>query len=206
MDIFDIYKELYEIYGPQKWWPVKYNKNNPGFEISIGAILAQNTSWKNVEKSLECLNKNNLLNPRSIIKCPTKKLQKCLRSAGYYRQKTKKLKIFSNWLDMNFGGDLKKFFIKRLIIARKELLSIWGIGPETADSILLYAGNKPIFVIDSYTKRLCRQMHHELATYDAYQGYFESNLPKSIRIYQEYHALIVASGKDKHKKICRKIN
>lgn len=206
MDIFGIYRKLYRIYGPQKWWPVKYNKKNPSFEIAVGAILTQNTSWKNVEKALRCLHDNKLLNARGILKCPRAKLQKCLLSSGYYKQKAKKLKIFSRWLIVNNGGNLNKFLKKTPAIARKELLSLWGIGPETADSILLYAGNKPIFVIDAYTKRLCEQMKHRCATYDDYQEYFQSELPKSAKLFREYHALIVASGKEKHKKICLKTN
>jgi len=206
MDVFDIYKKLYKIYGPQKWWPVKYNKRNSGFEISVGAILTQNTSWKNVEKALECLHKNNLLDVKSIIGCPTRKLQKCLRPSGYYKQKTKKLKIFCNWLVTNYKGKLEMFLKRPLPRARKELLSVWGIGPETADSILLYAGNKPTFVIDAYTKRLCELFKRRFGSYDSCQYYFQSNLPRSAKIFNEYHALIVASGKDKHNKICPRAN
>ena len=203
MDIFGIYKKLHKIYGPQKWWPVKYNKKNPGFEISVGAILTQNTSWKSAEKALECLHENKLLNAKAIGRCSTAKLRKCLRSSGYYKQKSKKLKIFCDWINKNFDGNLKKFFKKPPATARKELLSVWGIGPETADSILLYAGNKPIFVIDAYSKRLCERMNHKYSSYDVCQKYFESKLPKSAKLFQEYHALIVASGKDKHEKICQ---
>lgn len=202
MDIFNIYKRLGKIYGRQNWWPVKYSVNHPAFEISIGAILTQNTSWKNVEKALACLYKRKMLDVQSIIGCSPVKLQSCLRSSGYYRQKAKKLKIFAKWLNENYGGSLNKFFSQPLIAARRELLSIWGIGPETADSILLYAGRKKIFVVDAYTKRLCENFGVKFRTYADYQNFFQSNLPGSVKLYSEFHALIVASGKDKHRVIC----
>ncbi len=204
MDIFGIYKKLHQIYGTQKWWPVKYSKDNSAFEISVGAILTQNTSWKNVEKALACLNENKLLSAKAIIKCPESKLQKCLRPTGYYRQKSKKLKFFCKWIDTDLNGRIENLFSKQLANAREKLLSVWGIGPETADSILLYAGNMPIFVIDAYTKRLCERMNCSFSSYEDYQKYFQSKLRKSTKLFQEYHALIVASGKDGHQKICLK--
>lgn len=206
MDIFGIYTKLHELYGPQHWWPVKYNRRNPGFEIAVGAILTQNTSWNNVEKALKCLHQSKLLDIKSIIDCPVTKLQKCLRSSGYYKQKTKKLKYFCYWLKDNYRGKLENLFKLSSSDARKELLSVWGIGPETADSILLYAGDKPVFVIDAYTKRLCEQAKHKCNSYSSCQKYFESRLPTSVKIFKEYHALIVASGKDRHQKICQEKN
>ncbi len=154
-----------------------------------------------MEKAIKCLLEANLMSAKAIAHCPTAKLQKCIRSSGYYKQKTKKLKIFAAWLIKNYHGDLRVFFQKPLIPAREELLSLWGIGPETADSILLYAGQKPIFVIDAYTKRLCRQYGVEFKTYDEYQKFFETRLRAGIRgrtkikLYNEYHALIVKWGK-----------
>lgn len=201
MEIFNIYKKLFKRYGSQNWWPIAYNKSNPAFEISVGAILTQNTAWKNVQKTLACLHRNELLNPKAIIKCPLHILHKCLRSSGYYRQKSKKLKIFCNWLNNNYDGKMLKFFRKTMKAARKELLDLWGIGPETADSILLYAGGKTIFVIDVYTKRLCEKFEVKFKEYEQYQKFFESRLPKSAKIFNEYHALIVASGKDGHRYI-----
>jgi endonuclease-3 related protein len=202
MDVFKVYTKLFKIYGPQNWWPVKYAKNNPAFEIAVGAILTQNTSWRNVEKALACLHQNKLLSPAGIINCPTAKLQKCLRPSGYFKQKAKKLKIFSRWLMKCHGGSLNIFFKQPLASARPELLSLWGIGPETADSILLYAGHKTIFVIDAYTKRLCDKFSVKFKTYCEYQNFFESKLPKSEKLYNQFHALIVASGKDNHFAVC----
>jgi endonuclease-3 related protein len=115
---------LFNIYGQQNWWPVKYAKNNPAFEIAVGAILTQNTAWRNVEKALACLHNQKLLNPAGIVNYPTAKLQKCLRSSGYYKQKTKKLQLFSRWLIKCYGGSLNKFFKQPLSSARPELLSL----------------------------------------------------------------------------------
>lgn len=209
LDVFKLYQKLYKLYGPQHWWPllvksqksiksVKTKNSDDLFEIACGAILTQNTSWKNVEKALGCLHQNNLLSAKAVAVCPIPKLQKCLRSSGYYKQKAKKLKIFSQWLVKNYQGSLKKFFKKSVERGREELLSLWGVGPETADSILLYAGNKPIFVVDAYTKRLCAKFGIKFKTYDEYRMFFEKNLPPSAKLFNEFHALIVASGKDKH--------
>lgn len=206
MNVIKIFNKLYKQYGSQHWWPVI--GTNPLFEICIGAILTQNTAWTNVEKAIKCLLETNLMSPKAIAACPTRKLQKCIRSSGYYKQKTKKLKIFSAWFIKNYQGDLREFFKKPLTPAREELLSLWGIGPETADSILLYAGNKPIFVIDAYTKRLCRQHGVEFKTYDKYQKFFETQLRGSIsgwtktKLYNEYHALIVKWGKKAKMTLC----
>ena len=148
MELKSIYDELYEEHGPQGWWPInnRYNKNNfsekteqEKFEISVGAILTQNTSWNNVKKALNKLRKNNRLNKEAIKNISQEELAKLIISSGYNNQKAKKLKEFAE-------------FNKK--VTRENLLSIWGIGPETADSILLYAYNYPIFVIDTYTKRV----------------------------------------------------
>jgi endonuclease-3 related protein len=130
------------------------------------------------------------------LKLPTRKLQTLIRPAGYFRQKTRKLKLFSRWLVEEFGGDILK--LKRLEIedVRYKLLEQWGIGPETADSIILYALNKPIFVIDEYTRRLCKKHGVVYNTYDEYQKFFESKLPNNTELFQEFHALIVQCGKD----------
>lgn len=206
MDVLGVYKNLRKIYGRQNWWPVDYNKTNPAFEISVGAILTQNTSWNNVKKALKCLHDKRLLSAKAVITCPDAKLEQCIRPSGYYKQKTKKLKVFCLWLMDGYMGNLKKFFKKSLSKAREELLQIWGIGPETADSILLYAGHKPVFVVDAYTGRLCAYLGRKFKTYDSCQKFFESKLPKSAKLFNEYHALIVASGKDKHKLLCQKGN
>src|SRR3989339_806258 len=173
MDIFGVYKKLLKIYGSQGWWPLlinnrmtygvhysrleKYGNNfrDPYFEIAIGAILTQNTAWTNVVVAIENLYQTRALTPKKILEIPGAKLRKLIRPAGYFRQKTKKLKVFAKWILDNYQGDIRKLGQKDVLQAREELLSVWGIGKETADSIILYALNKPIFVIDAYTKRFC---------------------------------------------------
>lgn len=201
MKVIKIFNQFYKKYGAQHWWPVSNKSPDKIFEICIGAILTQNTTWANVEKVLKLLLKANLLKPKEIIKCPISKLQKLVRSAGYYKQKAKKLKIFSRWIVKKYQGRWQHFFSQPLKKAREELLFLWGIGPETADSILLYAGHKPIFVIDAYTKRLCRKHGVEFKTYDEYREFFEKRLKNKerIAIFQEYHALIVKWGKENRK-------
>ena len=190
-----LYKELLKKHGYQGWWPIKgkyfpkdYSspKNEKErFGIAIGAILTQNTNWKNVEKSIENLHKNNLISPKAIISLPQEELSSLIRSSGYYNQKARKLKEFSN------------FFLKlNSIPKRNELLSIWGIGKETADSILLYSYKKPIFVIDTYTKRLLKKyLDIAIEDYDELQSLFHNNLSQDYKLFNEFHALIVAEGK-----------
>ena len=165
------------------------------FEVCVGAILTQSTAWKNVEKAIKNLAELNLLTPEAILKCSKVKLEKCIKPAGYFRQKAKKLKIFSSFLVNQYHGDLNKMFICKLSVIRYELLSVWGIGPETADSILLYAGDKSSFVIDTYTKRLCALLKIQFKDYNKYKQFFENNLPHKPELFNEYHALIVAWGK-----------
>ncbi len=203
-----IYNILYELYGPQGWWPLSssggYHPNNyllPDkkkdiFEICIGAILTQNTNWSNVEKALFNLRKRKLMNAKKILEVDDEILAMAIRPAGYFNQKAKKIKIFAN------------FFIqlqnKNKIPTRKELLSLWGIGPETADSILLYAYKIPTFVIDSYTKRILEALHiingDLKLSYDEIKEIFESNLPNDYILFQEYHALIVQHAKKHYSK------
>lgn len=188
MNLLEIYKRLYEYFGPQHWWPVTQelgikNQELRRFEICVGAILTQNTAWKNVEKAIANLHTAKALGANIILKMPENKLAALIRPAGYYNQKAKKLKIFSKW------------FLKNKTAKREKLLSLWGIGPETADSILLYAFGKPNFVVDAYTKRLCSCLGINFQTYDEYQHFFESQLPRNKKLYNEFHALIVAWGK-----------
>lgn len=165
------------------------------FEICVGAILTQNTNWNNVVLVLRNMHEAELTCPERVAQVRAAKLQACVRASGYYRQKAKKLKIFSKYICDNYSGKTSCLLKGGLVGKREELLGLWGLGPETADSILLYAGVKPIFVIDAYTKRLCQNLGVELVDYDDYRLYFESNLPKSVKLYKEYHALIVAWGK-----------
>lgn len=173
-----VYDLLYKKYDSQHWWPV--SSNNPEFEIIVGAILTQNTNWKNVEKSIKNLKENNMLDKNTIKRINITKLAALIRSSGYYKQKAKKLKEF-----VSFKGEIN----------RENLLSIWGIGPETADSILLYAYNKPVFVVDAYTKRIFSRLGTKLDSYNEYQKFFHKNLPKDYKLFNEYHALLVELAK-----------
>lgn len=194
--IWQIYNLLLRRYGEQGWWPISgiYNpefkhKNKSyaeKFEISVGAILTQSTSWKNVEKALQNLRNRGVLSREGIIKLSTKELAEIIRPSGYHNQKALKLKAFAE-----FKGK----------IARDSLLNIRGIGPETADSILLYAYNIPVFVIDAYTRRIFSRINPEFSlNYDELQSLFHSSLPHDSRIFNEYHALIVKHAKQH----CRK--
>lgn len=206
--------DLFKQYGRQYWWPVLGNgaEHDKTFEICVGAILTQNTAWTNVEKALNRLLDANLMTLKAISECSVVKLRKCIQSAGYFRQKTKKLKIFSGWIIKKYDGNWKKFFAKPILEARQELLNLWGIGKETADSILLYAGNKSIFVIDVYTKRLCKKYGVEFKDYDDYRDFFEKGLSRipsgwsRVEFYNEFHALIVRFGKEKSIAIIHKIS
>jgi len=192
-----IYKKLYHHFGPRRWWP-----GDTKFEIIVGAILTQNTNWRNVEKAIDNLKKKKLLNPASLYKIPSKNLGALIKPSGYYNIKTKRLKEFMRYLFKKHGGSLRKMFDQDLHALRRELLEVKGIGPETADSILLYAGEKPIFVIDAYTKRILER--HSLidkdATYHQTQELFMNNLNKNVKLFNEYHALLVELGKT----LCKK--
>ncbi len=195
--LLDIYNKLYKRFGPQDWWP-----GDTEFEIIVGAILTQNTAWANVEKAIYNLKKHKLLSPVKLSRTKPPKIAALIRPSGYYNIKTRRLLNFINYLNIEYGGDLKRMFRQKTDALRKRLLGIKGIGPETADSILLYAGDKPVFVVDAYTKRIFSRygLLSEGASYDEIQRLFLHNLPKSVKLYNEYHALIVRAGKD----LCRK--
>jgi endonuclease-3 related protein len=183
--MLSLYKTLLKKYGKQNWWPtITREKENQKIEIAIGAILTQNTSWKNVEKALHNLNKKGLLS-KDIINIPKEELASLIKPAGYYNQKAERIQ------------NLIKFLIKNKNPTREELLKLKGVGKETADSILLYAYNKPYFIIDAYTKRLFS--HLNFKTYDEWQSYFHKKLPRDIELYKEFHALIVEHMKNKKK-------
>lgn len=189
----EIYNRLFAYFGPQHWWP-----GETPFEVIIGAILTQNTSWNNVERAIANLKKHKLLNPSALKKVNSRKLARLIRSSGYYNQKTKKLKNFISFLFSRYKGSLTKMFKQKLPKLRKELLEINGIGPETADSIILYAANKPVFVVDAYTKRIFSR-HHLIKqdfNYHEIQDIFMKNLKPQAKLFNEYHALIVKLGKD----------
>lgn len=188
-----IYQRLYDSFGPQRWWP-----GDSPFEVIVGAILTQNTSWENVEKAIARLKEDSLLTPDALRNIEESLLAGAIRSSGYYNIKAKRLKSFIAFLFGEYNGDLSLMFSEEVEPLKEKLLSVNGIGLETADSILLYAGCKPIFVIDAYTKRVFSR--HNLvpvnASYHETQDIFMKNLPKDATLYNEYHALIVYLGKN----------
>ncbi|MAG08411.1 endonuclease [Candidatus Woesearchaeota archaeon] len=214
-NLLDIYNKLYKKFDSQGWWPTtkegsikpSYHNKEPltetqRLEICFGAILTQNTNWKNVEKAIINLNKEKLIDIRKINKINQEKLAGLIKSAGYFNQKAIKLKIFCAHLLENYKGSFNLLFSKKIKELREELLSIKGIGPETADSIILYAAEKPIFVIDAYTKRIMSRLgyYNEKTGYDELQNLFMKNLPKDAKLFNEYHALLIEFGKQYCKK------
>lgn len=188
----EFYEEMSAALGPMRWWPAK-----TPFEVIVGAILTQNTAWTNVKLALANLRQQRLLTPRAMARVPQAKLARLIRSSGYFRQKAKKLKAFLEFLESDFGGSLKGMFATPTPELRDKLLAVHGIGPETADSILLYAGRHPIFVVDAYTKRMLARhsVISEKASYDEVQQLFMRYLPADKQHFNEYHALIVNVGK-----------
>ena len=217
----ELYSELYNHYGPQGWWPViiedhqfekdnrGYHKENPVFETSLkdkyeiitGAVLTQNTAWKNVEKCLIKLMENSIDSAELFLEKDENDIKSLIKSSGYYNQKYKKLKIVMEYLCAKGYLTDKKNYENR-IPERSGLVDLWGIGEETADSILLYAFNVPTFVIDMYTKRLTERLNPdlEIKSYKEYKKYYENNLDRDVELYNEYHALVVKHCVEK----CRK--
>lgn len=196
--LLKLYDRLYKSFGPQHWWPARTK-----FEIIVGAILTQNTAWPNVEKAITNLARERLLAPASLRDAKKKRLAYLIKPSGYYRIKADRLKIFANFLFERYDGNLKKMFSQDTQSLRQELLKVKGLGKETADSILLYAGKKPIFVVDAYTKRVLSR-HNIISdgnNYDSIQRLFMDNLPPDPSLFGEYHALLVKLAKD----ICKKI-
>ena len=184
---------LFQAHGEQHWWP-----GRSPFEVVVGAILVQNTSWANAASAIANLRKANLLTPSAMEKAPQPKLARLIRSSGYFRQKARKLKEFVKFLRKEHRGSLAVMFRTPTARLRGQLLSVHGIGPETADSILLYAGNHPVFVVDAYTRRILQR--HGLArgkeSYEEIGGLFEKSLPNDPQLFNEFHALIVHTGKN----------
>ena len=188
----EIYDILFKSFGKQYWWP-----GDTGFEVVIGAILTQNTNWSNVEKAIKNLKSVKIFTPKKLYELDQDELAELIRPSGYFNVKAKRLKHFIEWLFLNYNGSLSKLFKQDFDTLREQLLSVNGIGKETADSIILYAAEKPTFVVDAYTKRVL--VRHGVITedydYDAIKEVFENNLPKEVPLYNEYHALIVMVGK-----------
>lgn len=186
-----IYQVLYRRFGPRHWWP-----GDSPFEVIVGAILTQNTSWKNVEKAIRNLKSAGALRAASLHRMPAGKLARLIRPAGYYNIKARRLKNFLEFLFKRYPGSIEKLFSEPGAKLRAELLDVNGIGPETADSILLYAGQKPFFVVDAYTKRIFSRHHifSENASYDEVQKFFMSRLPQKVSLFNDYHAQLVKVG------------
>lgn len=189
----EVYRRLFAAYGPQHWWP-----GESPFEVLVGAVLTQNTNWSNVAKAIENLREDGLLDPASLHKLPHEELAELIRPAGYYRLKAARLKNLLEMLFNRFDGSLPAMFATPLDELRALLLAVNGIGPETADSILLYAGGLPAFVVDNYTHRVFKRHAwiEDEAGYQALQEYLESGLERSAPLYNEYHALLVKVGKE----------
>ncbi|MBZ0169656.1 endonuclease [Candidatus Methylomirabilis lanthanidiphila] len=190
--LLSLYRHLFQQFGPQHWWPARSR-----FEVIVGAILTQNTAWTNVEKAIAALRVARLLNPRGINTVPQERLASLIRSAGYYNMKAERLKHFTHFLLIRYGGSVQRMFRGKRPGLREELLTISGIGEETADSILLYAGDRPIFVVDAYTRRVLER-HGLIAANTSYgeiQRLFMTHLPADPALFNEYHALLVAVGK-----------
>jgi len=186
----EVYEKLLAAYGPQHWWPAE-----KPFEVMVGAILTQNTNWQNVEKAIANLKAHDMLHCEVIASSNPDQLAEIIRSCGTHMQKARYLQQFSLFYYNN--GKRKGLMKWPLSVLRHRLLSVHGIGPETADSMLLYALDRPVFVVDAYTKRLFVRLEHfshELA-YDSIQNYFQQRLPESLPLFQEYHALIVEHAK-----------
>jgi len=196
-----IFDKLHKTFGPQQWWP-----GETKCEIIVGAILTQNTNWSNVEKALKNLKRYKLLNPLSLKKIQTQRLAALIKPAGYFNVKAQRLKNFFSYLFEHYEGSLTKMGQEQNKQLRINLLEVNGIGPETADSILLYAFNKPFFVVDTYTKRIFYR--HNLvskdADYHSLQNFFINNFKRDVQGFNEYHALIVYLGKNfcKSKPLC----
>jgi endonuclease III related protein len=183
------YEALYRTWGPQHWWPAETR-----FEVIVGAYLTQNTAWTNVERALSSLRDAQLLNLDGIRKVPIRKLERLVLSSGYFRQKAARLKTFVRFLDSRYEGSLERFFAEPTEKIRQELLSLNGVGPETADSILLYAGNHPVFVVDAYTRRILER--HDIlpanAGYEEIRTLFEHALEPLARQQEQHPAPLAA--------------
>jgi endonuclease-3 related protein len=195
--LLEINNRLMSEYGPQHWWP-----GDSPFEVIIGAILTQSSAWTNVEKAINNLKSADALSPEAILNLSLEQLAQLIRPSGYDNAKAVKLKSLVGWLDTNYQNDLNTLSAVDTGTLRSLLLSVHGIGNETADSILLYALGKPVFVIDAYTKRIISRIGLISAesSYFEYQQFFIGKLPVDLQLFNEYHALLVRLGK----KACRK--
>lgn len=190
--LMTIYRKLYSEFGPQRWWP-----GETPFEIAVGAILTQNTNWQNVERAIGNLKRLGILSARKMHGLGAEELAEAIRPAGYFNVKAGRLKAFVDFLMDRYGGSFKRMGREETGALRAALLGVNGIGPETADSILLYALGRPVFVIDAYTRRVLSRhgiLGHD-EPYELFQGLFHSGLNPDADLFNEYHALFVRLGK-----------
>mgnify|MGYP001308225243 CR=1 FL=1 len=196
-NLLQIFERLHTAFGPQQWWP-----GESPLEVMVGAVLMQNTAWTNVERAIENLRDAGLVSPEALYALSEKELSELIRPAGYYHVKARRLRTLLRLVIEEYDGSLDAMFATDLATLREQLLGVSGIGPETADAILLYADNKPTFVVDTYTHRILAR--HGWIGYDAdyheIKDHFEISLPPDERLYNEYHALLVRLGKE----FCRK--
>lgn len=198
-DLEWLFAALFDAYGPRHWWPTVQGGS---FELVVGAILVQNISWSNVERALVNMRDAGVWSFQEILDAPDEEMHEIIRPSGYYKAKTRKLKEFAEFILSEHDGDLAMLFALPISEMREQLLSVWGIGEETADDIILYGAKKPSFVIDMYTRRLLARLGWEIRgkSYSAYQELFHKLLPHDPYLFNEYHALI-----DYHvARICRK--
>ncbi|MFI4874469.1 MAG: endonuclease III domain-containing protein [Blastopirellula sp. JB062] len=191
ISLFNVYERLLAYYGRQAWWP-----GDSPLEIMVGAVLTQNTSWKNVEKAIVNLKEEGMLDPFKLHETAAEQLAEIIRPAGYYRLKAKRLQNLMRYVIQSYDGDLDAMFRRNVDSLRRDLLAVNGIGPETADAILLYAGDLPTFVVDTYTSRVLKR-HGWIdleADYHQIQDRFVSELPQDTALFNEYHALLVRVG------------
>jgi endonuclease-3 related protein len=192
-ELLRYYEAMSGALGPMRWWPAQ-----TPFEVIVGAILTQSTAWGNVERAIANLRSARVLTPSAMLRMRTPQLAALVRPSGYFRQKAKKLKAFVRFLHNGYGGSLKRMFHTPTLELREKLLSVHGIGPETADSILLYAGNHPVFVVDAYTHRIFGR--HGITDgkpdYEKVRAFIESSIPRRPELFNEFHALIVNTGKN----------
>ncbi len=203
-----VYRDMLAAYGPQHWWPAE-----EPFEVMVGAVLTQSTSWHNAELAIDRLKAAAILTPEALRSLPLSRLASLVYSSGYYNAKARKLQALAVWFGEEYRDDIARLSSTETGALRRQLLTIHGIGEETADSIILYAANQPVFVIDAYTRRIFGRIFAHLDgrsdrsvlspgsdSYPAYQLLFMEGLPCDATLFNEYHALLVRHGKD----ICRK--
>ena len=194
--IREVFDGLLGAYGPQHWWP-----GETPFEVMVGAILTQNTAWRNVERAIANLKAAGLMSAGRLARCSEARLRVLVRPAGFFNQKAERLRALARWLVDGCGGDVERLFETPTERLREKLLALPGVGPETADSILLYAGGVPVFVVDAYTRRIFSRhgCFRHGAPYEDVRSFFEGRLPREAALFNEYHALLVRLGKE----VCR---